>query len=123
MGIVMNSRNQIKAARTGLLAWLMLFVLIPVLNAQPQTNGQWIELCTSQGVQLVLVEDFYPQDSNAEKPSDRSHCPCTSDAISIQLNDAVPAIIGRTCYSTFNVQQSYYQLNYQLKARSPPKIS
>lgn len=105
--------------RTLLLLGCCSFFAVPIINAQGQANGHWISLCTTKGIQLLLVQDS----TNTSEQHEESECPCIQNCL-----HSTHAITLTNLYTSFTLArldsftiQTVKTFEPQL-ARGPPVL-
>lgn len=103
-----------------LLCWCCFFVL-PAINAQGQINGYWVSLCTTNGTELVLVQNT---DSGLEHDQHEStECPCAQYLFDTSTKASV--IHGTVSNTRITSAIAFIQIEkgfVQLLPRAPPHI-
>lgn len=66
-----------------LLSWCC-FCALPAINAQGQINGYWVSLCTTNGTELVLIENSAENTLSHDQHASME-CPCAQHVIHVPL--------------------------------------
>lgn len=94
--------------------------MLPALNMQGPVNGVWIQLCTSNGAQLVYSDDAAVDEGMPEEHK-FSQCPCsqhllTNHEYQLALNEPVPEV-----RLTDDYHLTFFDAPYPAQfARAPP---
>lgn len=101
------------------LAWCCFFTL-PLINSYGQINGYWVSLCTTNGVEMVLVQDAN-ESTTEHKHHETSKCPCVQHIVHTSLPTFYPPLpSSHYAYPDLTSQLYKHKTYPSLLPRAPP---